>query len=135
MNPRYEHDLTTGITRKLSRSQQSFLNLAQKVAGASECVQRHGAVIVRGGSVLSVGVNKWRNDVSLANEMHDQGRSEDISVHAEVDALSRVSDPAGSTIYVARINKTGSPRLSKPCTSCASALSEAGVTKIIYTVH
>lgn len=134
MNPRYEYAAIREQT-SLSRSQRSFLNLAQKTAGASECVQRHGAVIVRAGSVLSVGINKWRNDVSLSSEMHLDGRSEDISVHAEIDALSRVSNPAGATLYVARINKKGNARLSKPCSSCAVALKNAGISKIIYTTQ
>lgn len=120
---------------RLSRRQQSFLNLAMKVADASECNHRHGAVIVRGGSVLSVGLNKWRNEVALVEQLHADGRSTDISVHAEIDALSRVADPRGATIYVARVNRTGDPRLSKPCSGCARALQEAGISKVIYTIN
>lgn len=135
MNTRYEYAGSNTRHKTISRTQKSFLNLAQKAAGASECVQRHGAVVVRGGSVLSIGVNKWRNDVALANDMMDDGRSADVSVHAEIDALSRVSNPAGATIYVARINKSGEPRLSKPCNRCAKALREAGITKVVYTTH
>jgi deoxycytidylate deaminase len=120
---------------RLSRRQQSFLNLAMKIAEPSECNHRHGAVIVRGGSVLSVGMNKWRNEVALVEQLHKDGRSTDISVHAEIDALSRVADPRGATIYVARVNRTGDPRLSKPCTACSTALKDAGISKIIYTIH
>ena len=120
---------------RLSNRQQSFLNLAMKVAEPSECNHRHGAVIVRGGSVLSVGMNKWRNEVALINQLHAEGRSTNISVHAEVDALSRVADPRGATIYVARVNRNGAPRLSKPCSSCARALKDAGISKIIYTIN
>jgi deoxycytidylate deaminase len=135
MNPRYEYAGVNMRQKNISRTQKSFLNLAQKAAGASECVQRHGAVVVRAGSVLSIGVNKWRNDVTLANEMMDDGRSADVSVHAEIDALSRVGNPVGATIYIARINKSGEARLSKPCNRCAEAIKEAGITKVVYTTH
>lgn len=120
---------------RLSRRQQSFLNLAMKIAEPSECNHRHGAVIVRGGSVLSVGLNKWRNEVALVEQLHKDGRSANVSVHAEIDALSRVADPRGATIYIARVNRTGDPRLSKPCGACSKALKEAGVSKIVYTIH
>jgi deoxycytidylate deaminase len=49
--------------------------------------------------------------------------------------LSRVADPRGATIYVARVNRTGEPRMSKPCSACARALKDAGVSKIIYTIN
>lgn len=137
MNPRYQYinKSQANAPRVISRTQKSFLNLAQKAAGASECVQRHGAVVVRGGSVLSIGVNKWRNDMSLTNDMFNDGRSADVSVHAEIDALSRVANPAGATIYIARINKAGEPRLSGPCNDCSEALDNAGITKIVYTIN
>lgn len=118
----------------LSRSQRSFLNLAMRAAESSDCHQRHGAIVVRSGSVLSIGTNKWRNDISTAGILHDQGRSKDISIHAEVDALSRVANPRGATIYVARVNRAGQPRLSKPCSECAKALKKAGISKVVYTV-
>lgn len=119
----------------LSRSQRSFLNLAMRAAESSDCHQRHGAIVVRSGSVLSIGTNKWRNDISTAGILHDEGRSRDISIHAEVDALSRVANPRGATIYIARVNRTGKARLSKPCINCAKALKEAGVSKIVYTLN
>lgn len=119
----------------LSNSQRSFLNLAMRAAESSDCQQRHGAIVVRGGSVLAIGVNKWRNDITMAGLLHDQGRSTDISIHAEIDALSRVSNPRGATIYVARVNRTGKARLSKPCVNCAKALKKAGVSKIVYTLN
>lgn len=119
----------------LSRSQQSFLNLAMKAAKASSCVHSHGAIIVRGGSVLSIGINKWRNDFPLVSTDNEDEKSFDISVHAEIDALSRVSNPRGATIYIARVNKKGQARMSKPCKRCAQALKDAGVSKVIYTTN
>lgn len=116
----------------LSKSQRSFLDLATKIAETSEVRRQHGAVVVRGGRVLSVGVNRWRNRNTMTagvTEAYDSS----ISTHAEADALSRVSDPMGATIYIARIDVQGRPRFSRPCENCAKLLEEAGVKRVIYT--
>lgn len=123
------------LNPRLSRKQTSFLNLAMRVSASSDCVQKHGAVIVRGGSVLAVGHNKWRNILSnVVTNAYNNQRNGDVAVHAEIDALSRVSNPNGATIYIARISPKGKPLLSKPCPACAKALDDAGISKIVYTV-
>jgi deoxycytidylate deaminase len=103
------------------------LRLAISAAGASEMKQRHGAVVVRGGRVLSIGINKLKNDPEHVQEYNK------CSVHAEADALYRVKIPAGSTVYVARINNAGETRLSRPCSNCYSLMKSLGVSKVIYT--
>lgn len=92
--------------------------------------------MVRGGSVLSIGRNKWRNDnpSSVVHNSDTNERNPNVSIHAEIDALSRVTNPRGATIYVARTNRVGKPMLSKPCAACAEALEAAGISKIVYTV-
>jgi deoxycytidylate deaminase len=114
----------------VSLKDKSFLKLAQKCAQASSCEHRHGAVIVRGGSVLAIGINKWKNK-PVVLERH---QINNCSVHAEIDALSRVGNPKGATIYVARVNRKGFPRLSRPCDECYSKLTKAGIRRIVYTV-
>jgi len=39
----------------------------------------------------------------------------------------------GSTIYVARINKEGEARISKPCPMCEAAMRHVGVRRVYYT--
>lgn len=119
--------------RPMSRKKQGWLNIAMKTAESSECVQKHGAVIVKSGSLLSVGHNKWKNrEVVFDSRSYDE-RNEEISVHAEIDALSRVKNPVGATIYIANINKSGEPKMSAPCDRCFEALMDAGIKDIIYT--
>lgn len=89
--------------------------------------QRHGAVVVKGGRVLSIGINKWKNN---PENVVGYGK---CSVHAEADAISRVKNPRGATIYVARVNNQGHPRLSRPCDGCATMIREVGISKVIYT--
>jgi tRNA(Arg) A34 adenosine deaminase TadA len=113
----------------LSRRQHHWLDLAMKIAMDSTCRMRHGAVIVRGNSVLAVGTNKFRNHPATIKEYQH------CSVHAEVVALRRVgSSPAACDVYVARVSRTGEPRLSRPCDACWGVLMRSGVHRVVYTV-
>lgn len=91
---------------------------------------KHGAVIVKGGRVISVGINKNRNHPTVVSSEHIKTH---CSVHAEVDAIRKVKNVKGATIYVARVNKNGQDRLSRPCDRCHKAIQEAGIRKVIYT--
>jgi deoxycytidylate deaminase len=91
---------------------------------------KHGAVIVRGGSVISVGINKNRNHPSIVSNEHIKIH---CSVHAEIDALRKVKSAKGAIIYVARVNKKGQDRLSRPCARCSKAIEQAGIKKVVYT--
>jgi deoxycytidylate deaminase len=116
--------------QKLSRKDQSYLNLALKIAESSECVHRHGAVVVKGGRVMAIGVNKWRNRHGTVVKTDT---TSDLSVHAEVDALSRVSDARGAILYVARVSKRGTPLLSRPCRECYSVIRRNGLKRVVYS--
>lgn len=90
----------------------------------------HGAVIVKNNRVLSTGINKFRNHPDIIeSEKIDQF----CSVHAEIDALSRVANASGATIFVARVNRAGIERMSRPCNNCYTALLKAGIDTVIYT--
>lgn len=106
------------------------MRLAEKVAESSTMKQRHGAVIVKSGRVMSVGINKWRNHPEI---IETEKIKQECSVHAEVDALSRVKNPRGATIYIARVNRLGESGLSRPCNNCFKDLVKSGINKIIYT--
>lgn len=116
----------------LSRKQKSFLSLAVKQAAASELHQQHGAVIVKNRRVLSVGINKQKNADIVTP--HAINRAEYFTVHAEIDAINRCANTEGATIYIARVNKNGEERFSRPCDNCAKAIREAGIRVVIYTL-
>jgi tRNA(Arg) A34 adenosine deaminase TadA len=118
--------------KSLSNKQKRLLTLACKLAEASELPQKHGAVIVKSGRVLTVGVNRWRNK----NLTHTEPEyNPNLTYHAEIDALNRFQDVTGATIYIARVGKNNEPRFSRPCSRCLIALKDAGVKKIIYTTN
>lgn len=113
----------------LSRRQHQWLDLAAKIAMDSTCRMKHGAVIVRGSSVLAVGTNKFRNHPATIKDYRY------CSVHAEVAALRRVGSQAADTdLYVARVTPHGEHRLSRPCGACWGALVRSGVHRVVYTV-
>ena len=91
---------------------------------------KHGSVIVKGGRVIGTGVNKERNHPTVVSSEHIKT---DCSVHAEIDALKKVKDASGATVYVARVNRRGQARDSRPCNRCYSTLRNSGIRKIVYT--
>lgn len=92
---------------------------------------KHGSVIVKGGRVIATGINKDRNHPAIVSSEHIKT---DCSVHAEIDAIKKAKDATGATVYVARVNRRGQARDSRPCNRCYSALKSNGIKKIIYTM-
>lgn len=118
----------------LSNSQRAFLDLAVRLAETADAEQRHGCVVVKSGSVISMGVNKWRNRQLVLDTAEDKDEyNENLTTHAEIDALSRAKNAKGSTVYIARVGKHGAEMFSRPCPRCEQALVAAGVKRIIYT--
>lgn len=62
--------------------------------------------------------------------------NKDASIHAEIAALKKVKGNLdGAIAYIARVNNSGVPRMSRPCQRCMVALKEAGVKRVIYTLE
>lgn len=91
---------------------------------------KHGSVIVKGGRVISTGMNKDRSHPRIVSSEHIKDH---CSVHAEIDAIKKAKDVSGATIYVARVNKNGVARDSRPCNRCYEVIKSNGIKKIVYT--
>ena len=115
----------------LSRREQAFLSVAKYLASKSEARQRHGAVIVKGGSVIGTGFNKDRNHPDNVSPEHIKSH---CSVHAEIEAIRDAGwNVKGAVLYVARVNAHGKDRYSKPCDRCTVVIEETQIKKVIYT--
>lgn len=90
---------------------------------------RHGAVVVLGGAVQGMGVNKKTNDPYFHKDLHW------LSEHAEMAALRRCKRTQGATIYISRINNNGEEMMSRPCPKCMKLIRKAGIKKIVYTIN
>lgn len=105
---------------------------------------KHCAVLVKGGSVVSVGFNKMTTN-SFVEHYTDMVRGPNrdylLSTHAEQAAILQVRnkiDLTGCKIYVARIrpaqSKYGKVGMSAPCNICEQVLMAYGINKAYYTI-
>lgn len=79
-----------------------------------------------------------RNKSLLQNSYYNwwgEGTERPPSLHAEVATLRRCSktDLKNAVIYIARINRLGEERNSKPCPACLEEIRKAGIRKIVFT--
>lgn len=117
--------------KTLSNTDKKRLVRAMRLAENSSCKQKHGAIIIRGGATMSVGVNVNKNDPVFVGESTTH-----ISVHAEAAAIRACgsADLSNAIIYVARINNSLSPMMSKPCSKCQILIKNAGIKRVVYTI-
>ena len=120
--------------RKLSKTKKRYFDLAKRAAMESTYGKlRHGAVVVKGGSVVSFGFNKSNHCQFGQRFRHmDKGPA---TQHAEISAILGLPRSAtqGADVYVVRINNDCDWRMSKPCPMCEQALRFVGVKRVFYT--
>lgn len=109
-----------------------MLSLAHATALESDCAQRVGAVVVKGGSVLAKATNRNHNHPHVLEEDKIKYHS---STCAERRALAKLSPASakGSTVFVVRAARRddGFAR-SKPCDRCEAVMEKLGVRKVVY---
>lgn len=117
----------------MSKKDQAYLSVARYLARKSTERMKHGAVVVKGGRVLGTGYNKGRNHPFIVSSEHIK---EHCSRHAEVEAIRDAKNNLkGAVIYVARVNRNGHDRNSKPCKRCQEIIDAAGIKRVIYTLE
>lgn len=104
--------------------------IAEKEALKSQHRQhRLGAVIVKGGRILSSGFNSLRPSSMLKTD----------TLHAEASAIlkllkeRRQHELVGSSIFVTRFTRGGRIGLALPCDDCFNLIQSVGIRKIFYT--
>ena len=108
--------------------------LAQKVAELSDYGKfRHGAVLVKGSSIRNMACNKHRH--CRFGKRFREVNTGNATLHAELGVILGMdrSITQGATVYVARVNKEGLARMSKPCPMCENAMRHVGIRRVIYT--
>jgi len=112
-----------------------YLEHAKKVAQQSDEDYRHGAVLVKGGSVINSSINKNSYcSFGMRFRKKDKGLA---TVHAELGAILGVDRKLtyGATVYVARIGKNEDYKLSQPCQMCESAMRYVGIKRVVFTIN
>jgi pyrimidine deaminase RibD-like protein len=117
----------------LSKKDFSFLNVALYLAEKSEENKKHGAIVVKSGRVVGLGFNKFKNHPSVIEEdlikVHCSRHAEEVAIH------EAGNNAKGAILYVARVNKQGEARNSKPCNECSKLIKKSGIKKVIYTME
>jgi len=117
----------------LSNKDVNFLNLARLIADLSEERKKHGAVVVKSGRVVGTGFNKFKNHPLTVSPNHIKTH---CSRHAEQEAIKQAGKHTkGAILYVARVNRQGLDRNSKPCAICDRLITKSGIKKVIYTME
>jgi tRNA(Arg) A34 adenosine deaminase TadA len=133
----YKHRNTIeGEEIRLSNKIRRYLSVAQNVASYSDYGKiRHGAVLVKGGSILNTAFNKDKFS-SFGERFRAQGVGP-ATHHAELSCVTGLnkSKTSGASIFVVRLNRTGELRLSKPCPMCHDVLKFTGVKKVYYSTN
>lgn len=115
----------------LSKKDEAFLSVARYFATKSTARNTHGAVVVKGGRVIGTGYNRNRNHPNIVSPEHIKT---ECSIHAEHSAIRDAGyDVKNAIIYVARVNKNGEDRNSRPCPRCHDMIKEHGIKRIVYT--
>ena len=112
-----------------------YLEHAKKVAQQSDEGYRHGAVLVKGGSVINSSINKNSYcSFGMRFRKKDRGLA---TVHAELGAVLGVDRKLtyGATVYVARIGKNEDYKLSQPCPMCEAAMRYVGIKRVVFTIN
>jgi tRNA(Arg) A34 adenosine deaminase TadA len=101
---------------------------AQAVALQSIARNRHGAVLIKRGKLVSASTNIPIREPRI----NDTGRG--CSIHAEAAAIRKAGNKAhGATLIVVRVNKSGKMLPSKPCKSCQGLISRSGIRKVYHS--
>jgi tRNA(Arg) A34 adenosine deaminase TadA len=111
---------------KLSKTDNSFLAVAAKLAFTSDNRFRIGAIVVKSGRVLGGSANITKTSPSTPPNR--------FSTHAEIAALRVSSETEDSTLYVARLNSVDQMALARPCSWCIQKILEAGIYRVVYSI-
>lgn len=121
---------------KKTKKIQRYIAMAKNKAKQSTYGKiKHGAVLVKGGSVISSSFNK--DKFSAFGNRFRRPENGPATHHAELGCIFGVdkSKTSGATLYVVRINKHDEFRLSKPCPMCHEILKFCGIRKVVYTAN
>jgi tRNA(Arg) A34 adenosine deaminase TadA len=131
----YDSPLLTERVMTYKGRNSRYFRLASKVALCSAQEDyRHGAILVKGGSVINTSCNK-----QSFSSFGSRFRASDLGIatlHAEIGAILGVdrNKTEGATVYVCRVGKDGGYRLSKPCSMCHAAMKYVGIRRVIWTI-
>lgn len=112
------------------KKDDDFFDIAINLAKKSTMQHKHGAIIVRNNEIIGQGINHVSSVMSHS-----------WSCHAEIAAIQNCGlkgkdkqKLGDATLLVVRVANDGTPKLSKPCSSCTKQIQKLGIKKVFYSV-
>lgn len=120
-----------------------WLRFAVKIACINRTKEKNfslGAVLIKGGSIISTGTNKKKTDPVikfLSSKIYCETHKYRMWMHAELDCINRipVEITKNAVLYVARVTKDGRLANANPCKICRHEIKKAGIKKVHYTLN
>lgn len=109
---------------------ERWINLCLRLTNKSKMPEhRHAAVLVKGGKVLAVGINKNKAGM-LADPVYGLK-----GWHSETDCLLSIpkENIKDAVLYVAGVTKSGKLVNSKPCPCCQKFISKFPLKGVYYS--
>lgn len=125
----------TACTHANTGRHRRFIESARRAAEESVFPDyRHGALLVKGGSILNSAYNK-NSRIGWADRFRGKACGH-ATHHAELGAILGVdrTKTSGADVYVVRIGRTGVLKMSRPCQMCQQVLSHMGVKRVYYSI-
>ncbi len=117
------------------RYMERAIKIAKRHPYEKHLTSWHACVIVKGGCIVSEGVNKSKSNMFI--KIHEV--KDFTNIHAECDAILRARkkiDLTGARAYVVRILKDKKTlAMSKPCPLCQERLKAYGISKVYFTTE
>ena len=126
----------------ISRKIETYISEAVYEAKKSPCRARHGCIAVQNGHIVGRGYNHYHNPSS------DGFINNICTCHAEMAALRNIYRTVNGRghynnkvikkfkkiiLYVVRIDKENSLKISTPCTDCMHVIKDLQIKKIIHS--
>ena len=123
----------------MTASQNGYIRAGLKIASKGEHHFKVAALLVRGGRILNIGLNRNKTDPMFALDPslnRNVGPLRKVNkLHAEMCALDDM-DPKlirGADMVIIRASPKKGVGLARPCSICMRVLKEAGIKRIHYT--
>lgn len=135
----FDKPLPSGsINFETHRFYRMVYEMVKKHPFAKRLSALHGSVLVRGGNILSIGINN-PGQCSLSNSYaYHSGytkHSELTAIKVATLSLRKNADLSGCTMYNLRLDKHGEVRLSAPCIGCQQLLIDVGIKKCYFSME
>lgn len=109
----------------------AHLDKALAVARTSEHATQVGCILLKKGRIVTEATNSYKTHPVQAHWAQKARRPYGVHLHAEMAALVRCREEA-DTLIVARVDKRGMKRISKPCPICRAAIQESNISRVVY---